>query len=59
MAHSKVQALKREFETLTTKTNVKVDDYSTWFVHVISNLFIKLCIKAKVKCMLIILMVNV
>ena len=33
-----MQALKREFKTLTVKNNEKVDAYSTLFVHVIPSL---------------------
>ena len=34
----KVQALKREFETISMETNEKIDDYSNCFAQIVTNL---------------------
>ena len=38
MVQEKVEALKREFETILMKRNEKVDDYSNQFVQVVTSL---------------------
>ena len=38
VVQAKVQALKREFETISMKGNEKVDDYSIFFARICTNL---------------------
>ena len=38
VVQAKVQALKREFEIISTKRNEKVDDYSNCFARIFTNL---------------------
>ena len=38
MVQEKVQALKREFETISMKRNEKVDVYSNHFSRIVTNL---------------------
>ena len=38
VVQGKVQALKREFETISMKRNEKIDDYSNHFARIITNL---------------------
>ena len=37
VVQAKVQALKREFETISTKRNEKIDDYSNHFARIVTN----------------------
>ena len=38
VVQAKVQALKREFETISMKRNEKIDDYSNLFARIVTNL---------------------
>ena len=38
VVQAKVQALKREFETISMKRNEQVDDYSNCFAQIVTNL---------------------
>ena len=38
VVQAKVQALKREFETISMKRNEKIDDYSNRFARIVTHL---------------------
>ena len=38
MVQEKMQAMRREFETISMKRNEKVDEYSNYFVHVVTSM---------------------